>query len=167
MERAARRWRTEGFAPTRELRIAAGIRPDTDMDPLVRAAGFGREERWTVLRESNRTRIRVLLSQQDEGATREEIAEATGIAAQRVAETLGNDRWAKRIRQNVWVAASAPQEKYEGVPIAIARLIGMAGGRIRKDELRRTMAERFGTDPKTTDAALGAARYQSIGDYVV
>ena len=150
IRKAARRPRQHSFLPIEELLQAAGIQPGTYARDVIRWTGYETSGDHAVVRNGNRPRIQMLLTQHPNGLTLEAIAEATGIPVQRVNETLRNDPQAVRSRPGRWTLDGPGTKAFTNASTAIRDIITQAGGTATKDKIAQELERRYGIRPRTT-----------------
>lgn len=114
------------------------------LDELVELLGLQRVAAAIALRDTLRVRAKLALLEIGRPATKEEIAERAGLAADTLGSTLSNIDSIARSDRSRWGLVEWIDDVYEGIPAEIRQRIDEHGGAVPLRFLLEDIPDRFG-----------------------
>jgi hypothetical protein len=148
-----------GIVDEDALREALRRPDDSIWEVLTKAADLERVQGVLVLHDTRRVRLAVALGWLARPATKEELAELTGLGVRSLAAALSSSDAFIRVTKDGWGLAGWTDDPYDGVVGEIVQRIEQGGGRASITELLNDIPTRFGVSPATVQAYFGTPKF--------
>lgn len=133
---------------------------------LIGRCGFHRIAGQLALRDTQKALVKATLIAIGAPATRDEIAEASGVRAAAVGSQLSAISGVVRADKRRWALAEWVDEEYAGIAAEIIQRIENDGGSTPLNRLLRELPRRFGVSETSVRAYAGAPRFAIEGGFV-
>ena len=133
---------------------------------LIARCGFPRITGQLALRDTQKALIKATLIAIGVPATRDEIAEASGVRATAVGSQLSQISGAVRADKRRWALAEWVEGEYAGIAAEIIQRIENDGGSTSLSRLLTELPRRFGVSVVSVRAYAGAPRFAIEGGFV-
>lgn len=127
---------------------------------------FGKIMDYFVLRDTKKARAKIALMEIGQPATKEEIAELSGIEPDRVGGHLSNIESVVRASKTRWGLVEWVDDVYEGIPAEIIQRINEDGGATKIERLLNEIPNLFGVSQTSVRAYIGAPQFIVRDGYV-
>jgi hypothetical protein len=155
-----------GILDEQGLRTFFGIDMGETWDVLTQAAGLKRVQEHLLIRDTREARLVLALRRLGEPASKEQLAESTGLEIRSLSAVLSNSDSFVRVTKDTWGLVGSTDDPYDGVVGEIIQRIESGGGEANVHELLIEIPERFGVSPGTVNAYLATPKFSLDGDVV-
>lgn len=155
-----------GLIDESELRSELAISSEEHWSILIANSGLHRISGFLALRESNKAQIKAALLEIGRPATKDEIAEGSGVVRSKLGSQLSVIPSVVRSDKYRWGMREWVEDQYDGIPAEIRQRIDEDGGVTRMDRLLTELPAKFGISAASVKSYVSTSQFLLRDGYV-